>query len=797
MPAHAERIHLPASGLAGDSNIHVRHGADHGRWVWHPACAVDQTAILRFHLEVESAADEEVILHVSADQRYQLSVDGVEVGYGPDRGDFQHWGVASYRLRLGKGRHRLEALVWWLAKGQPAAQMTIRGGFLVAADGQAERFNTGVAPWQVERLEHAFTLDEKGTANHCGYAGWAWIIDAAAWAAPRERCAPVEVGGRFHDNPYGEMRRGWRLEPSILPEQLREILPAGRIRAVWEGPADGAVREGGPGGDAWEGLLAGRMLEVPARTTINALIDLGTYQCCYPLLALAGAAGATVQLTWMESLFLEPHTRGHAPKGQRDAVDGKFIHGVTDTFRSGGTGRVDLPALWWRAGRFVHVRVVTAAAPLRIDGLAFRGTRYPLQEDAAFRCDDGEVSGIWPILVRGLQMSAHETWVDCPYYEQLMYVGDTRTEALTALTLSRDDRLSRRCLELFDWSRWATGWVAERYPSDPFQASSTYALIWPLCVHDHWQWRGDVAFTRERLIGIRQMLELALAHRRDDGRCGVLPGWSFVDWVPGWKTGMGPGVVEGDSSILDLHLILALQAAADLEDAVGEAACATRWRAHAQRAATATVARFWNDERGLLADTVGCDRFSEHAQCLALIAGILDPAKARRCLESWLACADADLARATIYFSYYPLEALARAGRGDEIVRRLAFWRGLQAQGFTTTVEAPEPARSDCHGWGAHPIHHLLSSIAGIRPLEPGFAKVVIAPQPGPLKDLDATVPHPAGGDIRLVLKKGPTALDARATLPAGITGLFRWQGQDHALRPGDNRLTLTHAAQG
>src|SRR5690606_34675787 len=131
-------------------------------------------------------------------------------------------------------------------------------------------------------------------------------------------------------------------------------------------------------------------------------------------------------------------------------------------------------------------------------------------------------------------------------------------------------------------------------------------------------------------------------------------------------------------------------------------------------------------------------------------------AKAKRCLDAWLACAEADLARATIYFSYYPLEALARAGRGDEIVRRLAFWRGLQVQGFTTTVEAPEPARSDCHGWGAHPIHHLLASIAGIRPLEPGFAKVVIAPQPGPLKDLDASVPHPAGGDIRLVLKKGP-----------------------------------------
>src|SRR5690606_41089936 len=89
----------------------------------------------------------------------------------------------------------------------------------------------------------------------------------------------------------------------------------------------------------------------------------------------------------------------------------------------------------------------------------------------------------------------------------------------------------------------------------PTRESGTLSLhdALPICVHDHWQWRGDIAFTRERLIGIRQMLELALAHRRDDGRCGVLPGWSFVDWVPGWKTGMGPGVVRSEEHTSELQ----------------------------------------------------------------------------------------------------------------------------------------------------------------------------------------------------------------------------------------------------
>ena len=37
-------------------------------------------------------------------------------------------------------------------------------------------------------------------------------------------------------------------------------------------------------------------------------------------------------------------------------------------------------------------------------------------------------------------MCAHETYMDCPYYEQMMYVGDTRLEVLTTYAISRDDR---------------------------------------------------------------------------------------------------------------------------------------------------------------------------------------------------------------------------------------------------------------------------------------------------------------------------------------------------------------------
>jgi hypothetical protein len=69
------------------------------------------------------------------------------------------------------------------------------------------------------------------------------------------------------------------------------------------------------------------------------------------------------------------------------------------------------------------------------------------------------------------------------------------------------------------------------------------------------------------------------------------------------------------------------------------------------------------------------------------------------------------------------------------------------------TVEMPEPTRSDCHAWGAHPLFHFHATLAGIRPAAPGFARVEIAPQPGDLTWLRTQTPHPCG-EISLNLQQ-------------------------------------------
>ena len=53
------------------------------------------------------------------------------------------------------------------------------------------------------------------------------------------------------------------------------------------------------------------------------------------------------------------------------------------------------------------------------------------------------------IMLRTLEKCMHETYMDCPHYEQLMYLGDTRIQMLVCYAISSDTRLAEQSISLF------------------------------------------------------------------------------------------------------------------------------------------------------------------------------------------------------------------------------------------------------------------------------------------------------------------------------------------------------------
>ena len=803
MMSEFSRVPVPPVAPLEDRGIRRQYPLDAAAWLWHPEAMEqdDSAAAVQFACRFELDEGRTLELEASADQRFVLRVDGQRVGMGPDRSDPDHWSLHRYRLTLDAGVHELEADVWWLDPAwMPMAQTTVAPGFACAAvdPADAAMLNTGLAPWRARRLR-GWSFSTKAMGDY-HVIGPRQTIDARATGEPW--VPAVRVAGPVDDNPHGVVSVGRRLLPTPLPEMRHERRPLGAVRCATDRLAEGEdepwssrpVTEAQAEADGcglWTALVGeGRPLVIPAGQCRAAIVELqgGDYDCGFAEAELSG--DGRLSFEWAEAMF-EPPTPGQPRrKGHRDAVAGRVFFGYGDDFVAGGERR-RLEGCWWRSGRFVRLWATAGRADLVLHSVHIRATGYALGDTGTFASSDARLDAVLPLARRGLACCMHELYVDCPYYEQAMYAGDTRVQMLINHVLSPDDRLVRRGVELFEWSRGKTSLVAERAPSTPHQSSTTFALMWVLMVRDHAWWRDEPAWARQRLPAVRSQIEQVLTWSEDSGLAGGWPGWSFVDWVdaPGWRDGRPPGAGRpGGSSILSLHLLLALRVVVELERALGEPELAQRAQRRSEALADAIFRRFWDPARGLLGDlptgAESASTFSEHAQALALLADAV-PEPRRAPLADALATPGGGLAPATIYFQHYVFEALHAAGRGGALVDRLEFWKKLPERGFRTPPEQPEPTRSDCHAWGSHPLFHVHASLAGVRPGGAGYRHVRIAPTPGSIEHLESVTPHPRG-QVRVELRL--TDADrgwAEVQLPEATPGEVVWAGRTQALAPG------------
>ncbi len=755
-------------------------------------------ARLRFQLKSKTRLS----FHVTSDERHILFLDGHRIGCGPERGDARNWFCSFHELSLAPGSHTLVAQVWALGGQGPAAQTCVMPGFYFAAEGaQANLWNTGQAPWEMKIL-HGYSWPDLGGRSHLYHAvgrdleinggcfdwgfekGWGkgWKI-----AIPGERPQPST-------SPYGHPSSGHRLRPAPLPPMAGARVLRGSVRHIEIFSA--CPRSNRPVrilrhrtdlAPSWQSFLQGRgIITIPPRSHIRIIIDLEDYYCAYPALRASGGSGSRITLRWAEALF---HNQEATIKGNRNEIEAKYFVGMGDRFLTDGGKHRTFETLWWRAGRYIQFEISTANNPLVLDNFSLRETRYPLEPESSFHSDEPRLEAAHRICLRGLQMCAHETYMDCPYYEQLMYIGDTRLSMLTHYTLCRDDRLQRKSLEMFDESRkFGDGLTLSCYPSRIRQLIPPFSLWWIAAIHDHALWRGGADFLRDRMPGIRAVLEHWLAHCGEDGLVRSPQGWNLTDWVPGWDRGVSPQGDHGPCGVLNWHLAHVLGLAAGLESWCDEHELATRNRRLAATLAHNTSAAFWSAERGLFADDLQHRMFSQHAQCLATLSGLV-PAAQLRVLRRTLPAAR-NMAPASIYFSHYLLETYRTLGLENPFHRKLSDWFSLEEQGFKTPPEESEPSRSDCHAWGSHPLFHSYASILGIRPSAPGFQRVEIRPLPGPLRDLSGRMPHP-NGFIDVEYTRKNKMIYAQVTLPGSIKGEFHWKGQTRLLRPGSQSLKL------
>jgi len=762
---------------------HERH-AWKASWITHPTASVYDYGVFNFRnsFELDKVPDGFTI-YVSADNRYRLFVNGQEVSSGPARGSLEYWRYETVDIsdHLKKGKNLIAAEVFNLGEHRPAAQFSHKTALIVQSEALGEQVNTGSGHWKVARNNayRPIAVTPEMVAGKYYVAGpcdsisaadypWDWeklAYDDAGWFKPKI----IQLGcgrGYMHGSP-------WWLVPRNIPPMEQVLTRFEKVAR--HHPTDAHVQEG---------FIAGTdPLIVPANTTWSLLLDNEKLLVGYPELLISGGKGSTIQVTYAEALYDKD-----GEKGYRNEIEGKEIIGYYDVLLPDGSSNRLMRPLWLRTYRYVQLDIQTGGAPLTLHDFYGLFTAYPFDLKATFESDDESLRDIWEVAWHTARCCAGETYMDCPYWEQLQYLGDTRIQSLISLYVTGDDRLMRNALELADQSRIPEGLTLARGPSAIPQITPPYSLYWIDMVHDYFMHRRDEDFIEQFLPGIAAVLGWFERRMDENGLLGGLDWLNFTDWTTGFMCGAPAGTDLGGSALISLNYAYALDRAATLFAHFNQDELGAKFRSQSASLKKAVYRECFDPTAGLLADIPSKDVFSQHTNIFGVLTDAIPPANQRAVLQKVLE--DTALIQTTIYFKFYLFQALQHAGMADQYIHQLGPWHEMIAKGLSTFEEGDYNERSDCHAWGSSPMFDLLATMCGIRPASPGFQRVLVAPALGPLTQVRASMPHP-DGEIVIHLQMAEGKLHVELSLPGEVEGNFIWQNKTYGLKPGMNNFDI------
>lgn len=645
-----------------------------------PAAAIDPPYLCVYRNRFELTQDATLEFDYSADERCVIYCDGRFITSGPERGTAKEWLRNHVSLPLVAGSHVLAAAAYCFGEAMTAhGQMSIRHGFWLQECGA-----THLGRWECQLAD-----------------GCAFVNTKTDWGTYPHILTDESFNWRIFSGEGGQ----WS-QPAIF-EDRRVLSPATLPPIISDEEVTSYDRMG----------------------NVFLFHDYVTVWCDYEF-----SGTGEVRVRWAEPGC---DARDFTPQFLCEQKPGDCFgcfSGPGDRFILNG-GRIHWTDYFWRAGRTLEITVFGNA---RIESARFRKAGYPWKLEKPLAAGgDQRLTQLLERSWRTIAACTAETFMDCPYYEQLQYISDTRLVMLSLDAVTSDRRLTEKALRQFAQGQFAGGAMPCRYPTKQAVKYTpehgelytihipSFTAFWPQMVHDYalavrdpgkiwpllpsvrkaagylWACTGASGGDRDevRLYG----KDGRLPARREDRHDGLLhvPGWNFIDWLENWEAGIPPHCRDGVGCTLNLIFIRALKDLADLEQHLGNrresAVAAERAALLGKRVREA----FYLPDRQCYAEDAGHAYVSEHAQVWALLA--LGDTSVIPALES------GDLDECGIAFSFYYLAAARFFGLETLFRRRLQKYIDTAADPRLRTMPELFPnhwwLRSNCHAWSAHAIY--------------------------------------------------------------------------------------------
>ncbi|MGC9347320.1 MAG: family 78 glycoside hydrolase catalytic domain [Anaerolineae bacterium] len=762
----------------------------HAKWIWFPGEPNAPNSFYLFRRKLDlSPIPDEVSLHIAADTRYQLYINGKFIGRGAPQSQpfFQYYDTWSVVDQLNEGPNIIGVIANYVGNLDDT-----RGGLLLeVVDGADRTLLATDDGWRVRRAD-AWASDtfffrmNKATPYQEVFdarrmpAGWHRIdFDDSAW-----RGAKV-VQGRISDRPPA-VSPWTRLVPRDIPHMTAEpVLPvvvtyteecldiANRMRG--EDLSIGLSTPGRPVScstlEAPENLCSGEGVTVVQCSTqhLDHVFD-GVYDPCivldfgrvvsgYPRVELEGVAGAQLEIGYAERLI-----DGHF----NNALEGQFADRYIMV-----DGAQTYQPFTWKAFRYLKIRLRDAIEPVTIRSLKAIVSTYPYEERGSFDSDDATLNAVWGISRYTLRLCSNEFIMDTPWREQAQWLGDVAAVTLGGIyACFGDTALPGKFLRQAARNQHPTGMISNVSNSVNHHwqgAIPDYSLWWIMGLWNHYLFTGDARWVHSFYPEALRVFQAHLPYVNERGLVEDMPYWPFIDWANVDR--------RGECTAYNAIFYGALGALTRLAEVKGDVY--TREKADLMRATMRREfqPRLFDPARGVFADARidggFSDLVSEHGNMAAIYWDLCDEATTAGIIAALYEDKTVDATEAQPFFTTVVLQALDRVGRFDlalEIVRDR--WGGRMVDRGASSVfeewgingswrsgEYDGFLRTQSHAWSAHPAEFLIKNLMGLEILVPGCSRVRLTPKITDF-DYEAVYPTPLGA-VRVENAGGELTIEA------------------------------------
>lgn len=755
-------------------------------WLWYPSARTLSNTVVLFRKEFTiSSPVKKARGWIVADSRYRLFVNEKRIQWGPPPSDPRWMEVDPVDLtgELHKGVNVIGVEVLFYGHGdgtwpvgKPGLLFNVE---IEGTDGGITRI-TSEESWKVHLARswkpgqykrwYLRSLQEEFDARLYPY-GWlkSGFSTDSSWVAPINIACPADkpsVCARYPDYALDARHTGENAElrERSIPMMKESVVPVHRLaESAWirwkRSPeeyfemvspdlfeVDRSPSANKLGSDAWNVKLDGSRAAALTFEFEEQIVG-------WPMFTVEAPEGTIVELMVQES---------HAVGGPA-LLNTQFYSWTRFVCRQGVN---EFETFDFESCRWMQLHVRGAVGEVKIRNVGLRRRIYPWLHQPEIQCSEPALQRLFDATVNTLNNCAQETLVDGMARERQQYSGDGGHQLHAISYAFGESKLLARYVSTFSQGATLEGYFLDCWPAYDRLARLMERQLqltsWgPLLDHgvgfnfDCWYvylYSGDRGVLKEpypRLIRFAEYLQSIVT---SDGL------------LPAENLGVPSLYIDHNAFKRPRHkqcsfnlytAAMLHEALAPMSEALGDRKSAQAARNFAARLLRSAVKKFWDSSRGAFVDNlpwVEEEKEVRYSDRTLATAVLYDQCPGNRIRPSVEMLAATPLAMG---FSYpanagWRLWALAKAGRTDVVLGDLRKrWATMDSVKWNNTLQEFWDVEPDSTSQWSHcavvPLYILYMSLAGLRPLEPGFRRYEIVPQFADLSSLRFTAHTPHG----------------------------------------------------